>query len=110
MIDQYRKGRDVYVVGVTNVGKSSLINSLLKAYSDVQDNLITTSEFPGTTLDLIEIPLDENSSIYDSPGIVNRHQIAHLIDENTLKIFYHKVNYDLLIISWIVNKLYILVD
>ena len=60
MIDQYRKGRDVYVVGVTNVGKSSLINSLLKAYSDVQDNLITTSEFPGTTLDLIEIPLDEN--------------------------------------------------
>ena len=23
MIDQYRKGRDVYVVGVTNVGKSS---------------------------------------------------------------------------------------
>ena len=55
MIDQYRKGRDVYVVGVTNVGKSSLINSLLKAYSDVQDNLITTSEFPGTTLDLIEI-------------------------------------------------------
>ncbi len=32
MIDQYRKGRDVYVVGVTNVGKSSLINSLLKAY------------------------------------------------------------------------------
>lgn len=85
MIDQYRKGRDVYVVGVTNVGKSSLINSLLKAYSDVQDNLITTSEFPGTTLDLIEIPLDENSSIYDSPGIVNRHQIAHLVDENTLK-------------------------
>lgn len=57
----------------------------MKAYSDVQDNLITTSEFPGTTLDLIEIPLDENSSIYDSPGIVNRHQIAHLVDENTLK-------------------------
>ena len=76
--------------------KESLINALLKAYSDVQDNLITTSEFPGTTLDLIEIPLDENSSIYDSPGIVNRHQIAHLIDENTLK---DKVNYVLSIIN-----------
>lgn len=26
-IEQYRKGRDVYVVGVTNVGKSTLINA-----------------------------------------------------------------------------------
>ena len=47
--------------------------------------LITTSEFPGTTLDLIEIPLDEHSSIYDSPGIVNRHQIAHIVDEKELQ-------------------------
>mgnify|MGYP001082988168 CR=1 FL=1 len=87
-IDKIReifKDKVSILTGQTGVGKSSLINSLLKAYSDVQDNLITTSEFPGTTLDLIEIPLDENSSIYDSPGIVNRHQIAHLIDENTLK-------------------------
>lgn len=85
MIDQYRKGRDVYVVGATNVGKSSLINALLKAYSNENENLITTSEFPGTTLDLIEIPLDEHSSIYDSPGIVNRHQIAHIVDEKELQ-------------------------
>lgn len=85
MINQYRKGRDVYVVGATNVGKSSLINALLKAYSNENENLITTSEFPGTTLDLIEIPLDEHSSIYDSPGIVNRHQIAHIVDKKELQ-------------------------
>ena len=85
MIDKYRKGRSVYVVGATNVGKSSLINSLLRAYSSQTSNLITTSEFPGTTLDLIEIPLDDESSIFDSPGIVNRHQIAHLVDENVLQ-------------------------
>ena len=54
-IDTYRKGRDVYVVGMTNVGKSTFINALLKHYAGVTDNLITTSEFPGTTLDLIEI-------------------------------------------------------
>lgn len=85
MIEEHRKGRDVYVVGATNVGKSSLINALLKAYSDENSSLITTSEFPGTTLDLIEIPLDESSSIYDTPGIVNRHQIAHLVDEKLLQ-------------------------
>ena len=29
-IEQYRKGRDVYVVGVTNVGKSTLINAIIQ--------------------------------------------------------------------------------
>lgn len=84
MIDKYRKGRDVYVVGATNVGKSSLINALLKAYGE-GDSFITTSEFPGTTLDIIEIPLDDKASIYDTPGIINRHQMAHLLDKNDLK-------------------------
>ena len=29
-IEKLRKGRDVYVVGVTNVGKSTLINAIIK--------------------------------------------------------------------------------
>lgn len=51
-IEEYRNGRDVYVVGVTNVGKSTLINQIIKQTAGVQD-LITTSQFPGTTLDKI---------------------------------------------------------
>ena len=89
-INQYRHGRDVYIVGVTNVGKSSLINALLKHYAGAGDNLITTSEFPGTTLDLIEIPLDETSYLYDSPGIINDHQMAHLVKDEDLKIIIPK--------------------
>ena len=34
-IHEYRKGRDVYVVGVTNVGKSTFINSLLMFYKSI---------------------------------------------------------------------------
>lgn len=56
LIDKYRKGRDVYVVGVTNVGKSTLINRIIKQQTGISE-LITTSRFPGTTLDKIEIPL-----------------------------------------------------
>lgn len=85
-IEQYRHGRDVYVVGVTNVGKSTFINALLKHYANVNDeSLITVSEFPGTTLDLIQIPLDDKSYLYDTPGIVNSHQMTHLVDEKDLK-------------------------
>lgn len=89
-IDEYRRGRDVYIVGVTNVGKSSLINALLKHYGSGDDNLITTSEFPGTTLDLIEIPLDDQSYLYDSPGIINSHQMAHLVKDEDLKVIIPK--------------------
>lgn len=85
-INLYRDGRDVYVVGVTNVGKSTFINALLKHYSKVDDKLlITTSEFPGTTLDLIEIPLDDSSNLYDTPGIVNEHQMSHHLPVEMLK-------------------------
>ena len=57
-IETYREGRDVYVVGVTNVGKSTLINQIIKQTAGINE-LITTSRFPGTTLDKIEIPLDD---------------------------------------------------
>lgn len=84
-IEEYRDGRDVYVVGVTNVGKSTLINQIIKQTAGVQD-LITTSQFPGTTLDKIEIPLDDGHYLIDTPGIIHRHQMAHYLGAKDLKI------------------------
>lgn len=83
-IEHYRKGRDVYVVGVTNVGKSTLINAIIQEITGDQ-NVITTSRFPGTTLDKIEIPLDDGSYIYDTPGIIHRHQMSHYLTAKNLK-------------------------
>ena len=83
-IEHYRNGRDVYVVGVTNVGKSTLINAIIQEITGDQ-NVITTSRFPGTTLDKIEIPLDDGSYIYDTPGIIHRHQMAHYLTAKNLK-------------------------
>nr|WP_228063825.1 MULTISPECIES: ribosome biogenesis GTPase YqeH [unclassified Streptococcus] len=83
-IEQYRKGRDVYVVGVTNVGKSTLINAIIQEITGNKD-VITTSRFPGTTLDKIEIPLDDGSYIYDTPGIIHRYQMAHYLSAKNLK-------------------------
>jgi len=85
-IQEYRQNRDVYVVGVTNVGKSTFINALLKHYAHVEDQyLITVSEFPGTTLNLIEIPLDETSTLYDTPGILNESQMTHILPIQDIK-------------------------
>lgn len=85
IIEKYRKHRDVYVVGVTNVGKSTLINAIIKQVAGV-DNVITVSQFPGTTLDMIEIPLDDGCAIVDTPGIIHRHQMAHYLGAKDLKL------------------------
>lgn len=84
-IEALRQGRDVYVVGVTNVGKSTLINAIIQEITGDKD-VITTSRFPGTTLDKIEIPLDDGSFIYDTPGIIHRHQMAHYLSDKSLRL------------------------
>jgi ribosome biogenesis GTPase YqeH len=85
-IEKHREGKDVYVVGCTNVGKSTFINTMIKRYSEENSNIITTSHFPGTTLDMIQIPLDDQSDLIDTPGIINHHQMAHFVDKKGLKI------------------------
>ncbi len=83
-IEELRNGHDVYIVGCTNVGKSTLINQIIKRASGEKD-VVTTSQFPGTTLDKIEIPLAGGSVLVDTPGIINHHQMAHFIGTKTLK-------------------------
>lgn len=85
VIDKYRAGRDVYVVGVTNVGKSTLINQIIKQQTGIKE-LITTSKFPGTTLDRIEIPFDDEHFLIDTPGIIHKNQMAHYLEPKQLRI------------------------
>lgn len=85
VIDELRNGKDVYVVGCTNVGKSTFINRIIKEVTGEGD-VITTSYFPGTTLGIIKIPLDDGRSLMDTPGIINHHQMAHFVDQKDLKI------------------------
>lgn len=84
-IELYRNNQDVYIVGVTNAGKSTFINTYIKQATGLKD-VITTSYFPGTTLGFIDIPLDEQSSLIDTPGIVNKRQIIHHLSERDLNV------------------------
>ena len=79
-INKFRGGKSVFFVGAYQVGKSSLINCLLQDYSNRTNHRITTSPFPGTTLDVISIPLDENSFLYDTPGIYNRYSMVSFLE------------------------------
>ncbi|SMO50949.1 ribosome biogenesis GTPase YqeH [Melghirimyces algeriensis] len=78
-IEQLRQGRDVYVVGTANVGKSTLINRLLREFGSGEE-VITTSPYPGTTLDTIQIPLDDGKQIVDMPGIIRNDRMSEWVD------------------------------
>lgn len=88
-IDELRAGQNVFVVGSTNVGKSTFINRIIKQATG-EDQVITTSQFPGTTLDMIQIPIEDGKYICDTPGIINHHQMAHYVDSSELKFILPK--------------------
>lgn len=70
VLNRHRTSNKVYLVGNTNAGKSTLINALIKSYTD-KSPVITTSTLPATTLDLIEIKLSDDFSLIDTPGLVS---------------------------------------
>lgn len=89
-IEKEIHSRNVYIVGVTNVGKSTLINQLIRHYGGDRE-VITTSNHPGTTLDLIKIPLTDDYSIIDTPGIIKKSQLGHyLTREDMVKVLPNK--------------------
>ncbi|MDI6728309.1 MAG: tRNA uridine-5-carboxymethylaminomethyl(34) synthesis GTPase MnmE [Thermodesulfovibrionales bacterium] len=71
----FREGVSTAIVGKPNVGKSSLLNSLLQ-----KDRAIVT-EMPGTTRDVIEDYLNINGlplRIMDTAGIRETHDLAEI--------------------------------
>lgn len=84
-INKFQKGRDVYFFGMTNVGKSSIVNKILE-HLNQKNQKITVSAMPSTTLDLIKIPLPNKTYLYDTPGILNTHQFTYYLTKETLNI------------------------
>lgn len=70
--------KDIIVMGKANVGKSTLLNQLSN------ENKLTTSRYPGTTLDLIDVMIDGYHFI-DTPGIEVKKSMLMAVDEKYIK-------------------------
>lgn len=83
-IKYHQTSKKVYVVGHTNAGKSSLINKLIQNYSDKTQEL-TMSPLPSTTLNTINIEINDYLTLIDTPGLVENGSILNHVDEKMVK-------------------------
>ena len=83
-IETFKKSNNVYVIGYTNAGKSSLINNFIKNYGD-GDTRLTIAPLPSTTLDKIIIPINDDITLIDTPGIIDKDNIINFVDQKMYK-------------------------
>ncbi|KAK3227270.1 hypothetical protein Dsin_007132 [Dipteronia sinensis] len=91
-IQKEKKGRDVYILGSANVGKSAFINALLKTMAErdpaaamAQRYKPIQSAVPGTTLGPIQIDAFlSGGKLYDTPGVHLHHRQAAVVHAEDL--------------------------
>lgn len=72
-----RNIKNLYVVGFTNAGKSTFINSILSSVNEKPS--ITTSAVPNTTSDFIHINIGD-LTIIDTPGFISKSSIYNFLN------------------------------
>ncbi|KAK8463687.1 hypothetical protein PHAVU_011G015300 [Phaseolus vulgaris] len=91
-IQKEKKGRDVYILGSANVGKSAFINALLKTMA-INDPVAASAQrykpiqsaVPGTTLGPIQIDAFlGGGKLYDTPGVHLHHRQSAVVQSEDL--------------------------
>ena len=108
LINKNKKTKDVYIIGYTNAGKSTMINKLIYNYSNTFEE-ITTSILPSTTLNEIRIKINDELNIIDTPGILSKTSYYDILPGKELKKIIPKK--EIKPISYqIKSKQYIIID
>ena len=82
-IHKYTKLTRIAFIGKPNVGKSTLINSILNESRSI------TSDKPGTTIDSLEIPFTfkgQNFLIYDTAGIMKKASTKEIVNKYSINM------------------------
>ena len=79
-----KKSNNVYVIGYTNAGKSTLVNKILKNYG-CSNGDITVSNLPSTTLDLINVKVNDDINLIDTPGFLDNGSMVLEASKDILK-------------------------
>lgn len=80
-LNEVREGHDIYMIGNSSSGKTSLINKFLKVYVNKSKRQINTQIYDGTNSKVLEIPLTRSSSFYELPGLSQNTNVIGLVEK-----------------------------
>lgn len=89
-LSEARAGHDVYMIGSIASGKTTLINKMLKSYSNKTRRAIRTEYYPGTSVKLLDIPLSNSASLYEVPGFSLVTSVLGKVEKDVQKIIIPK--------------------
>lgn len=81
-----RQAHDVYLIGASTSGKTSIINRCLKHYKNKTKRPIRTITYPKTDVQVLEIPLSNSSFLYELPGISNDTSVVSKVEKDVQRI------------------------
>lgn len=85
-LSDVRAGHDVYMIGSYTSGKTTLINRMLKSYTNNTRRAIKTEIYQGTSVKLLEIPLSNSASFYEVPGFSLVTSVLGKVEKDIQKI------------------------
>ncbi len=77
-----RQGHDVYLIGNSLSGKTTLINKTLKFYENKTKREIRTAVYGDTNVKVLEIPLSKSSFLYELPGFSNTTSVVGKVEKD----------------------------
>ncbi|MCD8209733.1 MAG: hypothetical protein LUC31_02825 [Coprobacillus sp.] len=85
-VNDFRKGRDVYLIGEVGSGKTTLINRCLLAYENNSEWQIKREYYPGTNEMVLEIPLSNSNFLYELPGISRNYSVLAKVEKEVQRM------------------------
>lgn len=81
-LNKLRNKSDVFVIGLPNSGKTTLTNIFLKYFRNKTKRNIQTITYPGTNTNVVEIPLDRTTNLYDVPGFSTMNAVNEIVEKS----------------------------
>lgn len=85
-LHKLRRGHDVFMIGTTMSGKTTIINNAMKFFSNKTRWAIKTELYPNTNLKVLEIPLSNSSFLYELPGLSLDNSVLSKVEKDVQKM------------------------